>query len=248
MLMPTGGGKSLCYQIPSLVRAGTGVVVSPLIALMQDQVAALAQLGVRAAFLNSSLAPRSRVAVEQRAAGGRARPAVRRARAPRDARAASSSSTRRASRSSPSTRRIACRNGGTISGPSTSSCRCCSERFRAVPRIALTATADPLTRAEIVDAAGLAATRASSSPASIAQHPLHDRRQGRCARAAARIHRATSTRARAASSTASRAARSTRPPRGSRSKGIRALPYHAGMDNRVARPPTRTASSARTAS
>ena len=64
VLMPTGGGKSLCYQIPALVRPGVGVVISPLIALMQDQVDALIAQGVRAAFLNSTQDPQQRREVE----------------------------------------------------------------------------------------------------------------------------------------------------------------------------------------
>ena len=70
VLMPTGGGKSLCYQLPSLLREGTGVVVSPLIALMQDQVDALRQLGIEAAFLNSSLDVHAQRDVERRMLAG----------------------------------------------------------------------------------------------------------------------------------------------------------------------------------
>ena len=70
VLMPTGGGKSLCFQIPAIALPGTGLVISPLIALMQDQVAALKQAGVRAAFLNSTLDAETARAIEQQLLNG----------------------------------------------------------------------------------------------------------------------------------------------------------------------------------
>ena len=70
VIMPTGSGKSLCYQVPSIVRQGTGIIISPLIALMRDQVEDLRQRGVSAAFLNSTLSPEAAADVEARLLGG----------------------------------------------------------------------------------------------------------------------------------------------------------------------------------
>ncbi|MDH4292541.1 MAG: DNA helicase RecQ, partial [Betaproteobacteria bacterium] len=149
VLMPTGGGKSLCYQLPALLRNGTALVVSPLIALMQDQVAALKQLGVRAAFLNSTLDGRAVNACEQALRAGDLDllyVAPERLVMPR---------------------MLECLAASELALFAIDEAHCVSqwghdfrpeylqlsllhERFPAVPRIALTATADPQTRAEII--------------------------------------------------------------------------------------------------
>ncbi|HRO60678.1 MAG TPA: RecQ family ATP-dependent DNA helicase, partial [Burkholderiaceae bacterium] len=150
VLMPTGAGKSLCYQVPALLREGTGVVVSPLIALMQDQVDALRELGVRAAYLNSSLSLREAREVERQLLAGsldllyvaperlltercldlleRAQPALF---AIDEAHCVS--------------------QWGHDFRPEYLQLAVLHERFPSVPRIALTATADALTRREIVE-------------------------------------------------------------------------------------------------
>ena len=148
VLMPTGGGKSLCYQIPALVREGTGVVISPLIALMQDQVDALSAVGVRAAFLNSTQSPDERAKVERDYVSGELDMLYL---APERLRVASTS---------------ALLDRGTIALFAIDEAHCVSqwghdfrpdylqlsmlhERWPAVPRIALTATATEQTHAEI---------------------------------------------------------------------------------------------------
>jgi ATP-dependent DNA helicase RecQ len=158
VLMPTGAGKSLCYQIPALLRPGAGVVVSPLIALMQDQVDALLELGLRAGFLNSTQGPGERRQVEEAFVAGELDLLYL---APERLRA-------------DSTMRLLDR--GPIALFAIDEAHCVSqwghdfrpdylelsalhERWPTVPRIALTATATQATRDEIVDRLNLAGAR-----------------------------------------------------------------------------------------
>ncbi|WP_242882506.1 DNA helicase RecQ [Actinomadura litoris] len=154
VLMPTGGGKSLCYQIPAQVRKGTGIVISPLIALMQDQVDALRALGVQAGFLNSTLDHDERRVVEAQFAAGELDLLYL---APERFRLGST---------------IELLDRGTIALFAIDEAHCVSqwghdfrpdylmlsglhERWPDVPRIALTATATEATRAEIASRLGL---------------------------------------------------------------------------------------------
>src|SRR6202046_4164934 len=155
VLMPTGGGKSLCYQLPSLLRQGCGIVVSPLIALMRDQVAGLLEAGVKAAALNSTLSFDEASEVEQRLLAG-------------DLDLLYVAPERLLT-----SRCLALLGRAKIALFAIDEAHCVSqwghdfrpeyiglsviaERFPNVPRIALTATPDDLTRREIVDRLGLA--------------------------------------------------------------------------------------------
>jgi ATP-dependent DNA helicase RecQ len=155
VLMPTGGGKSLCYQLPSLLREGCGIVISPLIALMRDQVAGLLESGVKAAVLNSTLSFEEATAVEQRLLAG-------------DLDLLYVAPERLLT-----SRCLALLGRAKIALFAIDEAHCVSqwghdfrpeyiglsviaEHFPDVPRIALTATADDLTRQEITDRLGLA--------------------------------------------------------------------------------------------
>jgi ATP-dependent DNA helicase RecQ len=150
VLMPTGGGKSLCYQVPALLRQGTAVVVSPLIALMQDQVAALTQLGVRAAFLNSTQDLEQVRQVERSLLDGSLDllyVAPERLNTPRLLDMLDH--VRPALFAIDEAHCVA--QWGHDFRPEYLQLSVLHERFPQVPRIALTATADPATRAEIID-------------------------------------------------------------------------------------------------
>jgi ATP-dependent DNA helicase RecQ len=163
VLMPTGGGKSLCYQVPALVRPGVGIVVSPLIALMQDQVDALRLLGVRAAFLNSTLDAATESRLEREARAGALdlvylapeRLATSRGPAFLDALA-----------DGPGIALFAIDEAHCVSSwghdfrPDYLALSILGRRWPGVPRLALTATATPRTREEIRARLGLERARA----------------------------------------------------------------------------------------
>src|SRR6201746_1819661 len=154
VLMPTGGGKSLCYQLPSLLRDGCGIVVSPLIALMRDQVAGLLEAGVKAAVLNSTLSFDEASEVERRLLAGDLDllyVAPERLLTP-----PCLSLLGRADIALFAIDEAHCvSQWGHDFRPEYIGLSVISERFPGVPRIALTATADDLTRREIVDRLGL---------------------------------------------------------------------------------------------
>src|SRR5436190_1028236 len=150
VLMPTGGGKSLCYQLPSLLREGCGVVVSPLIALMRDQVAGLLEAGVNAAVLNSTLSPQEASDVERRLIAGDLGVlyvAPERLLMPRCL-----SLLEQAKIALFAIDEAHCvSQWGHDFRPEYIGLSVLAERFPSVPRIALTATADELTRKEIAE-------------------------------------------------------------------------------------------------
>jgi len=228
VLMPTGGGKSVCYQVPALLRAGTAVVVSPLISLMDDQVAALAELGVAAAALHSNL-PADVAARNERAFrdGALDLVYVSPERLVGEGFLAQLERARLALFAIDEAHCVA--QWGHDFRPEYLELGLLRERFAAVPRLALTATADPPTRREIVER--LLLPGASVFASSFDRPNLFYRvveREGGTAQLLAfleRSHRGVSgivyrrTRA-AVERTAEQLA----------AKGYAALPYHAGMD------------------
>ncbi|WP_018974863.1 DNA helicase RecQ [Rudaea cellulosilytica] len=158
VLMPTGGGKSLCYQIPALLRSGTAVVVSPLIALMQDQVEALRQFGVAAAFLNSSLDARAQFEVERDFAAGRLKLLYVAPERLLNERCLELIAKANVALFAIDEAHCVSQWGHDFR-PEYRQLTILHERFPGIPRIALTATADAPTRREIVERLNLESAR-----------------------------------------------------------------------------------------
>ncbi len=159
VLMPTGGGKSLCYQIPALLRPGTAIVVSPLISLMQDQVAALVQAGVNAAFLNSTLAPaEAREVLTRLHAGDLDLLYMAPERLLQEATLARLDEVPLSLFAIDEAHCVS--QWGHDFRPEYLALSLLAERFPGVPRIALTATADTRTRREIIERLALQGARA----------------------------------------------------------------------------------------
>ena len=158
VLMPTGGGKSLCYQLPALLRDGTAIVVSPLIALMQDQVEALRQFGVAAEFLNSSQDAATQRAVERKFAAGELKLLYVAPERLLTERCMSLLGQQRLALFAIDEAHCVSQWGHDFR-PEYRQLTVLHERFPHVPRIALTATADAPTRREIVERLTLESAR-----------------------------------------------------------------------------------------
>src|SRR4051812_39433963 len=158
VLMPTGGGKSLCYQLPALLRQGCGVVVSPLIALMRDQVAGLEEAGVKAAVLNSTLTFEEAAAVEARLVAGDLDLLYVAPERLLTARCLALLGRARIALFAIDEAHCVSQWGHDFR-PEYIGLSAIAERFPDVPRIALTATADDLTRKEIIARLGLDGAR-----------------------------------------------------------------------------------------
>jgi ATP-dependent DNA helicase RecQ len=228
VLMPTGAGKSLCYQIPSLVRPGTGIVVSPLIALMQDQVAALTQLGVRAAFLNSTIDAQAARQTERALLAGELDLLYIAPERLTTARCLDLFDRARLALFAIDEAHCVSQWGHDFR-PEYLQLSLLHERYPQVPRIALTATADPQTRTEIISRLGLADARifVSSFDRPNIRYSIIDKDDAR-AQLLEFIRAEHPDEAgivyclsrRRVDETAAWLAQ----------KGVRALPYHAGMD------------------
>jgi len=227
VLMPTGGGKSLCYQIPAICRPGTAVVVSPLIALMDDQVAALRQAGVAAGALHSELDPAESRAVFRDLVEGRLDLLY-----VSPERLLGNGTLDRLSRIPLALFAIdeahCVSQWGHEFRPEYRDLASLAQRFPGVPRIALTATADPRTRDDILHALGMEG--AQTFVASFHRPNLHITAQPKIGESAQLLEFLARHRNQCGIVYCGSRAKTERTAERLREKGIAAIPFHAGLD------------------